>query len=104
MLARGFNEIIGELFQFLGKDIRKLMFTAKIPTELQDLYHSHFSDPLLIKYKTQSYTLVGVKQYYINLKEEWKLEALIELLNSNIDSRTIIYCNRKKTVDFLSEE
>jgi translation initiation factor 4A len=105
MLARGFNKINGELFQFLGKDIRKLMFSATIPTELRDIYHSHFSDPLLIKCKPEQYTLDGVKQYYIKLKEEWKLEALIEVLNSNIDvSQTIIYCNRKKTVDFLTEK
>jgi translation initiation factor 4A len=62
ILARGFNEMIGELFQFLGKDIRKLMFSATNPTELSDLYHSHFSDPLLIKYNTQAYTLEGVRQ------------------------------------------
>jgi superfamily II DNA/RNA helicase len=105
ILAKGFNEIIVGLFQFLGKDVRKLMFSATIPTKLRDLYLSHFSDPLLIKYKPNQYTLDGVKHYYIKLKEEWKLEALIELLNSNIDtSQTIIYCNSKKTVEFLTEE
>jgi superfamily II DNA/RNA helicase len=105
ILARGFNEMIVELFQFLGKDVRKLMFSSTIPTELRDLYYSHFSDPLLIKFKPETYTLTGVKQYYIKLKEEWKLESLIEILNSNIDpSQTIIYCNKKKTVEFLTEE
>jgi superfamily II DNA/RNA helicase len=105
ILAHGFGGMIVELFQFLGKDIRKLMFSSTFPTELRDLYYSHFSDSLLLKYKPEAYTLEGVKQYYIKLKEEWKLEALIKVLNSNIDlSQTIIYCNRKKTIEFLIEE
>jgi superfamily II DNA/RNA helicase len=105
ILAHGFNEMIVELFQFLGNDIRKLMFSSTIPSELSDLYYSHFNDPLLLKNKPEAYTLLGVKQYYIKLKEEWKLASLIELLNSNIDlSQTIIYCDGKETVEFLAEE
>jgi superfamily II DNA/RNA helicase len=60
----------GGAIHFLGKDIRKLMFSSTIPSELSDLYYSHFSDPLLINYKPKAHTLEGVKQYYIKLKEE----------------------------------
>jgi translation initiation factor 4A len=105
MLARGFGETLEELFQCLGKEMRFMIFSAIISTDIEELYNKRFNNPSLIKYKPATYILEGVRQYYIKLKEEWKLETLIDLLKSNVTPcQTIVYCNRRKTVDFLTEE
>jgi len=57
-----------------------------------------------IKIKRQEVTINDIKQYYIFTKEEYKLEALIDLYGVFSIAQTIIYVNKKKNLEWLGEE
>jgi len=47
---------------------------------------------------------LGIRQFYIPLKNEWKTEVLLNLYKMMEISQAMIYCNSKKTLDKLSED
>lgn len=62
-------------------------------------------DPVRILVKRDELTLEGIKQYYIAVeKEEWKLETLMDLYENLDIQQAIIYCNKRRTVDWLTEQ
>jgi len=50
-------------------------------------------------------TLEGIQQFYVAIeKEEWKLDTLCDLYQTLTISQAIIYCNKRRKVDFLADE
>jgi len=50
-----------------------------MPKEIVQLTGNFMNDPAKILVKNDELTLHGIKQYYITLKKEWKLETLMNL-------------------------
>ena len=61
-------------------------------------------DPARILVKNEELTLEGIKQYYVFLKKEDKLDVLLQIYRGIEIAQAIIYCNSKRSVDFVSEE
>ena len=62
-------------------------------------------NPTKILVKTEQLTLDGIRQFYIGIdKEIWKLDTLKDIYGKISISQSIIYCNTKKTADWLVEE
>ena len=62
------------------------------------------NEPAKILVKNEQLTLEGIKQYYVVLKKEWKIESLLDIYKGVDIAQAIIYCNSKRNVDYLSEE
>ena len=63
------------------------------------------NDPVKILVKKEELTLDGIKQFYIGIdKEIWKLDVLCDIYKKLSVSQSIIYCNTKRTSDWLKEE
>ena len=59
-------------------------------------------NPIKILVQNEELTLEGIKQFFISIdKEAWKLETLIDIYNKLSISQSIIYCNTKRTADWL---
>jgi translation initiation factor 4A len=58
-------------------------------------------DYLSILVKDDELTLDGIIQYYINIDEQYKLDALIDLYKFISIGQAIIYCNKKNKADEL---
>merc|ERR1712007_5370 len=55
--------------------------------------------------KKEELTLEGIQQYYIAVeREEWKLDTLCDLYETCTITQSIIYCNKRRTVDFLQDQ
>lgn len=104
LLDRGFKPQIQDIFKFLPGDIQISLFSATMPPDILKLTKHFMRDPAKILVKSEELTLVGIKQYYIAVKQEsWKIDVLLSLY-SNLDiNQALIYCNTKKRVEELEK-
>jgi translation initiation factor 4A len=105
MLSMGFKEQIYNLFQFLPSDVQIGLFSATMSPETLDITQNFMQDPLRILVKREEVTLEGIRQFYINCQqEEWKLDTLFDLYDKLNIGQTVIFCNTRKRVDWLTEK
>ena len=105
MLSSGFQDQIYEIFQYVTKQTQVCLFSATMPQEALELTEKFMNDPVKILVKKEELTLDGIKQFYIGIdKEIWKLDVLCDIYKKLSVSQSIIYCNTKRTSDWLKEE
>lgn len=104
MLSTGFKEQMYKIFQFMSNDIQIGLFSATMPSDLQELTSKFLRHPIKILVKAEMLTLQGIAQYYINLDDDvQKYETLKDLFSSLSISQAIIYCNSTRRVDDLCD-
>ncbi len=104
MLSSGFKEQMYKIFQYTPNDIQIGLFSATMPTDLQELTEKFLRHPVKILVKADQLTLQGIAQYYINLEDDLqKYETIKDLFSSLTVSQAIIYCNSTRRVDDLQE-
>jgi len=104
MLSQGFSEQVYEMFKFLPKDIQVALFSATLPPDVLQLSEKFLRDPTEILVKKETLTLEGIKQFYIAVEEEFKLETLVDLYDSVSIAQSVIFCNTRRKVDWLARE
>ena len=52
----------------------------------------------------EALTLDGIKQFYVHVEEEYKLETLMDLYDSVSIAQSVIFCNTRRKVEWLSEK
>ena len=104
MLSQGFSEQIYEIFKFLPKDVQVCLFSATMPPEVLDLTQKFMREPIRILVKKEQLTLEGIKQFYVAVEEEFKLETLMDLYDSVSIAQSVIFCNTRRKVDWLAEK
>jgi len=104
MLSSGFKDQIYNIFQFLGTNIQICLFSATLPTEIQNLTEKFLREPLKILVKTEQVTLEGIRQFYVAIENDnQKYDTLKDIFGQISVSQCIIYCNSIKRVTDLSE-
>ncbi len=104
MLSSGFKDQMYKIFQYMPNEIQVGLFSATMPTDLQELTDKFLRNPIKILVKAEQLTLQGIAQYYINLDDDvQKYETLKDLFSSLSVSQAIIYCNSTRRVDDLQE-
>eukprot|EP00993_Chasmostoma_nieuportense_P001003 NODE_1921_length_1335_cov_78.352649_g1826_i0.p2 GENE.NODE_1921_length_1335_cov_78.352649_g1826_i0~~NODE_1921_length_1335_cov_78.352649_g1826_i0.p2 ORF type:complete len:405 (+),score=79.05 NODE_1921_length_1335_cov_78.352649_g1826_i0:66-1280(+) len=104
MLSQGFSEQIYEIFKFLPKDVQVALFSATMPPDVLDLTSKFMRDPVRILVKKEALTLEGIKQFYVAVEEDFKLETLMDLYDSVSIAQSVIFCNTRRKVDWLAEQ
>jgi translation initiation factor 4A len=103
MLSQGFVEQVKNIFVQLPSTIQCVLCSATLPQEVSEVSKKMMKDPIQILVKKEELTLEGIKQYFIAIdKEEWKYDTLVDLYSSFSVSQTIIYCNTRRKVDWLT--
>jgi len=93
-----------EVISYIPKECRVHLFSATMPKEIVALTNHFMNEPAKILVKNDQLTLEGIKQYYLLLKKEWKLEYLFDLYKNLDIAQAIIYCNSKNNVEYLADE
>jgi translation initiation factor 4A len=102
VLSTSFRKQVKKIFNKIPKETQVVLVSATIPTEMSELFDSLLkSDYLSILVKDDEITLDGIKQYYVNIDEEYKLDALIDLYKFISIGQAIVYCNKKNKADEL---
>lgn len=105
MLSRGFKEQIHHIFCYLPSTTQICLFSATMPLDILEITTRFMKTPLRILVKRDELTLEGIKQFYIAVdRDEWKLDTLCDLYETLSINQSIIYCNSRKRVDWLSEQ
>ena len=93
LLSKGFLENMKDIISLIPPECRINLFSATMPKEIVNLSSNFMNNPAKILVKNEELTLLGIKQYYITLKKEWKLETLMNLYKGLDISQAIIFCN-----------
>ena len=102
MLSYGFKDQIYNIFQFLPNDIQLALFSATMPSSIENLVEKLMIKPKKILVKAEQLTLEGIEQYYVALENDKdKYSALKDLYGLYSVSQCIIYCNSVNRVEYL---
>lgn len=102
VLSTGFRKQVKKIFNFVPKEAQVALVSATIPQEMSNLFDAILKpDFVSILIKDDQLTLDGINQYYINLDEQYKFDAIIDLYQFINIGQGIIYCNKKNKADEL---
>ncbi|MCR4431796.1 MAG: DEAD/DEAH box helicase [Tepidanaerobacteraceae bacterium] len=101
MLDMGFREDIEKILQDMPNDRQTLLFSATMPGPIIELAKKYQKNPRFIKVVHKELTVPSIEQYYVEVKEKSKLEALSRLIDFYNPNLSLIFCNTKKKVDEL---
>ena len=104
MLSKGFLDTIKEIISLIPTTAKILLFSATMPKDIVEMTTKFMKDPAKILVKNEELTLEGIKQYYVYLKKEDKLDVLFQIYRGIEIAQAIIYCNTKKSVENVSSE
>ena len=104
MLSKGFLGSIKEIISLIPNTAKILLFSATMPKDIVEMTTKFMKDPAKILVKNEELTLEGIKQYYVFLKKEDKLDVLFQIYRGIEIAQAIIYCNTKKVVEYVSQE
>ena len=103
ILSKGFKETIIQIIRYIKRDAQICLFSATIPEEILEISKHFMNEPKHILVKKEELTLEGIKQFFINVKNnEWKFDTLFDIYESISVSHAIIYCNSKRRVEDLA--
>jgi translation initiation factor 4A len=102
MLSQGFQEQIYEIFRFMPKNIQICLFSATLPKDVLELSQNFMRNPTQILVKQESLTLDGIKQFYINVNKNEKIDVLQDLYEQISLSQSVIFVNTRRNVDMVS--
>lgn len=104
MLERGFKDQIVDILESgVPDEIQFSIFSATLPEEAIAIANKFMEEPNTILVDHEELTLDGIRQYYIEMEESWKLDTVCDLYNTISVSQAIIYCNSKKKAEWIGE-
>ena len=104
MLSRGFKDQIHDVFVYLPKTCQVCLFSATMPSDVLELTHKFMNEPISILIPNEELTLEGIKQYWVGVEKDiWKFETLCDIYEGLTVNQAIIYCNRKRKANWLTE-
>jgi len=104
LLKQGFQDSMRFIFRTIPSTTQLCLCSATIPQEIIDLSSKFLRDPVQILVPPEKVTLEGINQYYVNVEQRYKYDALSELFNGLPLEQTIVYCNSRRTVEWLTTE
>jgi translation initiation factor 4A len=105
MLSQGFKDQIHDIYQYVPQTCQVCLFSATMPNEALDITDNFMKNPLKILVKQEELTLDGIRQFYVNCqRDEWKFSTLCDLYSTLSIAQAVIFCNSRKTVDWLSSQ
>ena len=104
MLKMGFIEDIETIIEATNQERQTTMFSATMPKPIVKLSKKYMEDPKLVSVVTDEETNKDITQYYYNVIDKNKVEAVARLLHVYNPKLTLIFCNTKRKVDDVTRE
>lgn len=108
-LSRGFTEHIHEIFNLLPRSTSTqfVLLSATMPQDVLEVTTKFMRDPVRIKVDSCELRLKGIKQFYITFEDEQedtKVDCLCDLFKAIPNKQTVIFCNKRKKVEWLTDQ
>lgn len=104
MLNMGFREDIDTILEEVPESRQTILFSATMPKAILELAETYQHDPLHIKIAHKELTVPSIEQYYIEVREKNKFDALTRLIDANHIKLSLVFCNTKLRVDELASK
>ena len=104
MLNMGFREDIESVLGHLNDDHQTVLFSATMPKAIKDITHLYQKNPIFIKTPQSEVTASKIEQYYYEVNQTNKKDALLQLMQVYNYKLAMIFCNTKKMVDDLCSD
>ncbi|MFP4118833.1 MAG: DEAD/DEAH box helicase [Candidatus Woesearchaeota archaeon] len=102
MLEMGFIEDVEDIIRQCPKKRQGLFFSATFPPKVTHLAQKHLVDPVKIVAKKQV-DPSKLSQYYYDVPKNQKFSLLLHLLEEETSKLVMVFCNTRKTVDFVTK-
>ncbi|WP_413377762.1 DEAD/DEAH box helicase [Alkalihalobacillus sp. 1P02AB] len=103
MLNMGFIEDIETILKEIPNERQTLLFSATMPKRIEKLAQQFMTEPQTIAVKAKEVTMENIEQFYIELHEKQKFDALCRLVDIHTPELAIVFGRTKRRVDELSE-
>ncbi len=104
MLRMGFIEDVKEIIFQAPENCQMAMFSATIPHSIKAIANQHLKNPQEIKIASKTTTVESVKQSYLVLNNNLKMEALTRLLEVEEYDGVLIFTRTKAATVRVSDQ
>jgi ATP-dependent RNA helicase DeaD len=102
MLNMGFIEDIESILSEVPQERQTLLFSATMPEPIRKIAERFMKDPTIVRVKAKEMTVSNIDQYYLELREGEKFEALARLFDIQTPELAIVFGRTKRRVDELA--
>lgn len=103
MLDMGFMEDIQSILSLVPEERHTMLFSATMPPNIQRLAQQFLRNPEHVSVIPKQVSAPLIQQYYIEVQEKMKFEALSRLIDMEAPELAIVFGRTKRRVDELSE-
>lgn len=101
MLNMGFREDIETILEGVPEERQTLLFSATMPRAIMEITKQYQQNAKVIKVLNKELTVPNIEQFYYEVKQRNKPEALARLLDVYTPKLSVVFCNTKRQVDTL---
>jgi ATP-dependent RNA helicase DeaD len=104
MLDMGFKDDIETILSQLPAQRQTLLFSATMPGAIRSLAKRYLKEPSEVNLSEDTLTVEGITQYYLNVDPKERVRMLAGLVKHFKVNRGMIFCQTKRTVDWLEHQ
>ena len=103
MLRMGFIDDVEWILEHVPEDHQSALFSATMPAPIKKLTRKYLSDPAEITIKQKTTTAAGIRQRYVQLKNNEKLDTLTRIMEVEEFDAAIIFVRTKNATLEVAE-
>ena len=103
MLDMGFRDDIEKILRTTPADRQTVFFSATVSKQIRELINRHSKDPKSVKIEQKELTVPTVEQWFYEVPQRMKFEALQRLVDFHGFKLGIVFCNTQRMVDELAD-
>ncbi len=96
MLRMGFIEDVETVFAAVPEDCKAALFSATMPAPIARIAKAHMTDPLVVQVESKEASSDHIRQVWMRVPQEHKLEGLLRLLRSEDHDAVLIFARTRK--------
>ncbi len=104
MLNMGFREDIDIILESVPDERQFVLFSATLAKAILDIANKYQNNPVTVNVVHKELTVPTIKQYYLEVRDNNKVEVLSRLVDANNFKLSVVFCNTKKRVDDLCRD
>lgn len=104
MLNMGFREDIDIILESVPKVRQFILFSATLAPAILEIANKYQNNPQTINVVHKALTVPTIEQYYLEVRDNNKVEVLSRLIDANNFKLLVVFCNTKKRVDDLCRD
>jgi ATP-dependent RNA helicase DeaD len=100
MLDMGFIDDVARIIKHCPRERQTMFFSATLSTKIKSLGNRFMNNPVIVTAK-RHVDPSKLKQAYYNIDKGRKLSLLVNLLESELSGLVMVFCNTRRTTDFV---